>query len=152
MPELPEVEVYKRYIEETSLNQEISGAALYRESVLLNTSKAALIRKLKGSRLQRVMRHGKFLFVQLSKGGYLLMHFGLTGDLKYVDEGDEQPRFTVLFMEFKKGGGLAFLDMRLIGRLDIVEDANKYIANKGYGPDAMEISREESPRSSPGGR
>lgn len=143
MPELPEVEAFKRYIEETSLNQEISGVTLYQDWMLVNTTKAKLVKSLKGSKLKSVIRHGKFLFVKISSGSHLLMHFGMTGDLEYVDQDGDEPKFTVLLLEFKKSGMLAFTDRRLIGRLGIVDDVNKFIRNKGYGPDAMEITKEE---------
>lgn len=143
MPELPEVESFKKYLEETSLNQEISGVTLYKDKVLEGIIKAKLVNALKGSKLKKVFRHGKFLFVRISKGGHLLLHFGMTGDLEYVDEQGDVPRFTVLLLEFKKSGMLAFTDPRLIGRISLVDDVNKFIEMKGYGPDAMAISREE---------
>ena len=76
MPELPEVEAYRRYVEETSLKQEISEVDLRYKHQLVNTNKRALVKTLKGNKLTGTLRHGKFLFVKLAQGGYLLIHFG----------------------------------------------------------------------------
>lgn len=143
MPELPEVEAYRRYVEETSLKQEISGVRLRNEHQLADTSKRALVKALRGNKLTGTLRHGKFLFVKLAKGGYLLIHFGMTGDLQYVGDGGKEPKFTAFLLEFKKGGMLAFMDRRQIGRIGLVEDVNKFIRHKGYGPDALQINKDE---------
>jgi formamidopyrimidine-DNA glycosylase len=143
MPELPEVESFRKYVEETSLKQEISGVSLRNEHQLLNTTKAALTRALKGSKLTGTIRHGKFLFIRISKGGYLLLHFGLTGDIRYVDQDAEEPRFTAFMLEFKKGGMIAFTDSRQMGKVGLVDDAAKFLRKKGWGPDALQITKEE---------
>lgn len=38
---------------------------------------------------------------------------------------------------------LAFTDSRLLGKPGVVDDVEKFIQSKGYGPDAMNISKEE---------
>jgi formamidopyrimidine-DNA glycosylase len=143
MPELPEVESFRRYVEETSLNQEISGVSFRNEHMLLNTSKAKLVKTLKGNKLAGTLRHGKYLFIRLAKGGHLLLHFGLTGDVAYVDEKDDEPRFTVLLLEFKKSGSFAFTDSRQMGKVGLVDDVNKFLRNKGWGPDALQVTKDE---------
>lgn len=143
MPELPEVESYRKYVERTSLDQEISGVSVRSDHQLLNTTKAALAKALKGSRLTGAIRHGKFLFVKMSKGGYLLLHFGLTGDVIYVGQHEDEPRFTTFLLKFKKGGMLAFTDSRQMGKIGLVDDVNKFLRHRGWGPDALQITKEE---------
>ena len=143
MPELPEVESFKQYLENTSLRKEISGAVLRYDHMLLATGKAAIVKALKGSKLTGALRHGKFLFIKLSKGGYLLVHFGLTGDFRFVEKGGKEPRFSAMIIKFKNGSMLAFTDPRQMGKIGLVDDVNQFIRNKGYGPDALTISKEE---------
>lgn len=143
MPELPEVESARRYLEDTSLKKEISRVELRYEHMLQDTSKAALTKALKGNKLTGVYRHGKFLFLKLAKEGYLLIHFGLTGDVVFVEKGEKEPRFTAMLISFKNGSSLAFTDRRRIGKIGLVADMNTFIRNKGYGPDAISISKDE---------
>jgi formamidopyrimidine-DNA glycosylase len=143
MPELPEVETFKQYLENTSLRKEISEAVLHREHVLLDTKKGALVKALEGNKLTGAIRHGKFLFIRLAKGGYLLIHFGLTGDFEFVEKEGQDPRFTLLLLKFRNGSKLAYTDPRQMGKIALVDDVNKFIRNRGYGPDALTISRED---------
>lgn len=143
MPELPEVESFKQYLEDTSLRKEISGAVLHHDHMLQHTSKAALIKALKGNKLAGAIRHGKFLFVRLAKGGNLLVHFGLTGDFHFVEKSEKEPRFTSLLIKFKNGSALAYTDPRQMGMLGLVEDVDAFIEKRGYGPDALTVSKDE---------
>lgn len=143
MPELPEVENARKYLEDTSLKKEISEVSFRAEHMLLSTKKATLIKTLKGNRLTGAFRHGKFLFLRLAHEGYLLIHFGLTGDVQFVRKNEEEPRFTAMLISFRNGSRLAYTDRRRIGKVGLVADMNAFIRHKGYGPDALQINKEE---------
>src|SRR5882762_3262963 len=64
MPELPEVEIFKRYRDATSLHQRIDDVDVRNAYVLKNVTKRELARRLKGHRFESSRRHGKHLFVR----------------------------------------------------------------------------------------
>ena len=65
MPELPEVETFKRYLDSTSLNQPITHVEVRDAYVLKNVSARELRQRLKGRRFENSSRHGKHLFVRV---------------------------------------------------------------------------------------
>ena len=143
MPELPEVEAYRTYLEETSLHQKIEEAQCVAPDMLWDTSKARLEKALQGNAFTATHRHGKFLFVKLQHVGYLLLHFGMTGDLHYGKPDPSHPRSFVLRLKFANGNTLLFSDPRRLGKMALVEDTEQFVQQRGYGPDALSLSKED---------
>ena len=83
MPELPEVEIFKRYLDATSLHQRIDDVDVRNTYILKETSARELARGLKGRRFESSRRHGKHLFVRVDRDLWLRLHFGMTGSLQY---------------------------------------------------------------------
>ena len=69
MPELPEVESFRRFIDKTSLDQTIESIKIGAPNMLLKTSSRKLSAVLEGNSLTGTVRHGKFLFIRLKKNG-----------------------------------------------------------------------------------
>lgn len=136
MPELPDVVQLKRYFDATSLHQEIAGSHVADERILENVTARQLSPRLKGSAFAAAHRHGKFLFAELSRGGYLVLHFGMTGELHYYKDGDE-PRFTRLLVDFDNGRHLAVCWQRMLGEVNVTDDRDGFIAKRELGPDAL---------------
>ena len=81
MPELPELEVFKRYVDFTSLHHDIERVEVKNAKVLGGVSLGGLKRGLEGRKFESTRRHGKHLFVDLGDGPWLLLHFGKEGQL-----------------------------------------------------------------------
>jgi formamidopyrimidine-DNA glycosylase len=139
MPELPEVEYYRSVIEDNCLGKLISEIQILVPYLLKGTTENGFIKKFKGSKLKLTYRHGKYLFVQSSKKDWLYFHFGLTGELVYEKE---IPRFTAVAFKIGKAY-LCFADMRKFGRFGIIENPEEFLKEKKWGPDALEISKQE---------
>ena len=86
MPELPEVETFKRYLDSTSLHQRITNVDVRDAYVLKRVSARELARRLKGRRFENSHRHGKHLFVRAGDELWLRLHFGMTGSLEYLKQ------------------------------------------------------------------
>ena len=84
MPELPDVETFKRYIDSTSLHQRIDDVDVRNAYVLKGVSGRELARRLKGRRFESSRRHGKHLFVRAEEELWLRLHFGMTGSLLMI--------------------------------------------------------------------
>src|SRR5690606_8400117 len=85
MPELPDVEVFRRQIERHALHRRITAVRAPDRRMLEGTSESALRRALVGRSLVATRRHGKYLFAATSDhGGWLMLHFGMTGAIHIV--------------------------------------------------------------------
>ncbi|HEX9466354.1 MAG TPA: DNA-formamidopyrimidine glycosylase family protein [Alphaproteobacteria bacterium] len=138
MPELPDVENYTRYFKRHALRKTVTGVHVGDRRALAKVSPETLRKRALGSQFSEARRHGKHLLARLSKGGWITMHFGMTGYLAWFKDGDPDPRYDRVRFDFGKAGHLAFVDPRLFGRVGLVEDADAFIAQQRLGPDALD--------------
>ena len=143
MPELPDVEIFKRYVDATALHQTIKEVSAKSRQILRGVSPQTLAQKLQGHQLASTWRHGKCLFLQLEEhGGSLVLHFGMTGFLKYCKDGKAMPPYTRLLLGFSNGAYLAFACQRMLGKVAFADDDQAYIEERGLGPDALALEWE----------
>lgn len=137
MPELPSVEIFKRYFDSTSLKQEIQSVEVNNPEILINTSPKELENILVEQEFNGSKRYGKYLFSHLNNDYFLILHFGMTGYLEY-DKSCDNPyiRLSIAF----KVGNLNFIDARKFGKIGLTTDVEQFIKDKNLGPDALEIS------------
>ena len=74
MPELPDVESFKRYLDATSLHQRIAHVNVLSAYVLKGISARELALRLKGRCFESSRRHGKHLFVHTDGDFRARMH------------------------------------------------------------------------------
>lgn len=144
MPELLEVEAYRRLVEAQGLGRRIGRVrapdAWYLKEGL---TPRALRDVLVGSALAGARRHGKLLLVEVAGGPALGLRFGMTGrvlvddrpgvdDLVYSSNRAE-PRWDRLVVGFEDGGSLRVRDPRRLGGVLLEPDLAR------LGPDASEI-------------
>ncbi len=141
MPELPEVETFKRYLDKTSLKQLITEVKVTDDRIL-NTEEINLSQLLNGKRFESSTRHGKYLLIYL-KPGYLVLHFGMSGDLEYYDTKEEPPKFSKVIFHFTNGFNLAYISIRMFGKVSVANSIEEFIEYKKLGPDAYKMTLEE---------
>ena len=140
MPELPDVETFKRYLDATSLHQRITGVDVRSAYVLKGVSARELERRLKGRSFESSCRHGKHLFVRADGDLWLRLHFGMTGSLHYFKCDQRAPKHTRVLFAFVNAHCLAFEDQRKFGEVGLIENVNEFLKKRGLGPDALDIS------------
>jgi formamidopyrimidine-DNA glycosylase len=140
MPELPDVETFKRYLDRTSLHQRISGVDVRSAYVLKGVSARELERRLKGRCFKSTRRRGKHLFVRADGDLWLRLHFGMTGSLQYLKHQEPAPRHTRVLFAFANAHCLAFEDQRKFGEIGLIEDVNEFLEKRALGPDAGTIT------------
>ncbi len=143
MPELPDVETFKRYLDGTSLHQRISGVDVRSAYVLKGVSARALARQLKGRCFESSRRRGKHLFVRADGDLWLRLHFGMTGSLQYLKPREQAPKHTRVVFVFGNAHCLAFEDQRKFGEIGLLQDIDEFLKKRALGPDALEISRSQ---------
>jgi formamidopyrimidine-DNA glycosylase len=140
MPELPEVETFKRYLDSTSLHQRITGVEVRDAYVLKRVSARELTRRLKGRGFENSHRHGKHLFVRAGEELWLRLHFGMTGSLEYLKHDQAEPKTARVIFRFADSCRLAFDDQRKFGEIELLEDVDEFLQTRRLGPDALGIS------------
>lgn len=143
MPELPDAEVFKQYFDATALHKPVSGVTVADDRVLDAVSPQQLGQALSDQSFQRVRRHGKYLFAEIGSSKRLVVHFGMTGSLKYYETGDAEPEHAQVRFDFADGGHLAFVNPRLFGRIALTGDVERFLHEHEIGPDALALSRHE---------
>ncbi|MHC4562327.1 MAG: Fpg/Nei family DNA glycosylase [Planctomycetota bacterium] len=136
MPELPEVAGYKRILDATSLHQTIQSVSIPDGRIVKGVSPQTVRRRVKGSQLEQTHRHGKFLFAKLSRGGWLMLHFGMTGRPEFVLPGAPMPRHAKLLLTMENGR-LVFRCPRLLGKVSFTETVEEVVQASRMGPDAL---------------
>lgn len=135
MPELPDVALFQRYLDRTSLHRPVAKTSVSDERILEEVTPQKLSRRLKGCDLHDTHRHGKHLFVQAGDHGWLVLHFGMTGDL---DHGrGEPPDYTRLLLDFEDGTHLSYTSRRMLGHVSWTGNVDSYVDAHELGPDAL---------------
>jgi formamidopyrimidine-DNA glycosylase len=137
MPELPDVELFKRYFDKHALHRTIAQAAVSDARILGKLPAKRFTEAVAGARLEETRRHGKHLLVRLSKGGWLTLHFGMTGGLQYYDNGAAAPAYERVRFDFREHGHLAYVNRRMLGHVGLTNDADEFIAEEDLGPDVL---------------
>ncbi len=138
MPELPDVEVFRRCLEATALHQAIARVDV-RDRGVLGVSPRALRGGLAGRAFTGTRRHGKHLFVATDGGPWLVLHFGMTGFLEYSRTADGASPYARVVFGFANGARLAFDDVRKLGRVSLTDDVDAFVARRRLGPDALAL-------------
>ena len=141
MPELPDVENFRKYLEKTSLHQTILSIKVNQTRILDHISPQQLKRALVGTQFTETFRHGKHLFAKTADSEWLTMHFGMTGFLRYFDSLSENPAHDRLLISFENGNFLAFVNQRMFGRVGLSDSPEDYIKEHNLGPDALHIEK-----------
>jgi formamidopyrimidine-DNA glycosylase len=139
MPELPEVETFRRSLDPAALGKRITGVTVYNSRILGSVSEEELASRLRGRRFLSTRRHGKHLFVETdAPETWLYLHFGMSGYPLLLAGPEGIPAYTRALFSFEDGGALAFSDLRMFGKVDLVPDPDAYIRQRRLGPDALE--------------
>lgn len=142
MPELPDVEAFRCAFADHGLNRKIEKTDLRVADILHGATRGDLESALTGRRFTDVSRYGKVLFAKTDKDKALVMHFGMTGDVAFYDEPEDEPEHARLVLAFEDGGHFAFDNQRKFGWLELTDDVDEYLEEQELGPDALKIGQD----------
>lgn len=136
MPELLEIEAYRRLFEEHAVGRVVREVDApddwyLKEGLSANGLRDALI----GDRFVAARRHGKLLLADLDRGPTVGLRFGMTGRLivderqalEHFEYGSDraEPAWDRLVVHFDDGGDLRIRDPRRLGGVLIEPDTSK---------------------------
>lgn len=144
MPELPEVEVLRKFFEESAISKGIVNTEYYDDlDKVFRSSREKIGSNLIGNQFTETDRIGKYLFAKISNGRWLHLHFGMTGTLEIYNDNNSRPKFTRFAIIFEDGMRLAFRDMRKFGVVEIVDDLKSYLQENHIGKDLLKAEKKE---------
>lgn len=137
MPELPEMENYKRLLSELVLNKPITSVEVTREKSI-NMTVAEFNYNVLNSRITKIDRRAKHLVFYLNNNKVLLLHLMLGGWIFYGTEDDKPDRTVQIRLSFENQH-LYFIGLRL-GYLHLLtlEDLEEKLGK--LGPEPLESS------------
>ncbi|MDT0444416.1 Fpg/Nei family DNA glycosylase [Streptomyces johnsoniae] len=141
MPELPDVEGFRRILDECGRGRRIARVGIADASVLHDVTAPRLRRALKGRRLAEPERRGKWL-VARTEGPTALMHFGMTGRLVCQHPDDPPDRHDRVTFGLGDRHELRYRDQRKLKGIWLAatdDDIGRVIGEQG--PDALHVTR-----------
>jgi formamidopyrimidine-DNA glycosylase len=111
MPELPEVETIRRQLAPVVEGRRIEEAEVLDPRWCEPAPPWEVANAVRGRRIDRLDRRGKYLVWELSGDVHLVLHLRMTGNLLYADEA----RFARARLRLDDGGAVVFADQRRFG-------------------------------------
>jgi formamidopyrimidine-DNA glycosylase len=120
MPEMPEIETLARKLRKTIIGKQIAEvylSGLPLRKPIANTFAA----KLRGRKIKKIIRRGKYLIVKLDPPAFWLMHLGMSGRVLYRIGNSEVAAHTHAIIHFSDSTKLEYRDHRRFGLLAAYE-------------------------------
>ena len=131
----------RQYASANALNKEISEIG-YHDDHVLESSKQKISKYLKGKHFTDTRRRGKYLILK-TPDNWLLLHFGMTGKLKYFQTNGNIPEYSAMVMNFTNGHSLAYISKRKLGKVTVTQDVKAFFEEHHIGKDALEADSSE---------
>ena len=116
MPEAPELEVVKDFLNKEVRGVEVLSGRVLRPNVLRPLA-GEFASDVAGRTIDRVERRGKFLVITLSGDRLLVVNPMLTGAFQYCEPSQRVFKRTFIILELANGHELRYLDDRQMGRV-----------------------------------
>ncbi len=143
MPELPEVELTRRHLDEALAGRRLSHVRTTHARTARHNAggPVEVDERLDGRVVLGVGRKGKFLAAPLDDGQTMVAHLGMSGRFTVGDPTDEEPAHTHFRADLDDGRVVRFIDPRTFGFVAVV--SGEEMAGSGLsrvGPDAWDTT------------
>ncbi|HPU12197.1 MAG TPA: bifunctional DNA-formamidopyrimidine glycosylase/DNA-(apurinic or apyrimidinic site) lyase [Aeromicrobium sp.] len=145
MPELPEVEVVRRGLNDFVVGRRIADVTVMDvRSVRRHELGAAnFIDQTTGRTVQAVRRRGKYLWLVLDDGSSILTHLGMSGQALIAKPQVPDPRHLRIRFTLDDGNELRFVDQRIFGGMFVGEgDPPAEISH--IAPDPLDVAFDDT--------
>lgn len=117
MPELPEVETIVADLRPHLVGRTIVRTDLPFPTIVRHPEPEQFLDAMAGLRIESMGRKGKYILIHLSHEEVLVVHLGMTGQLRLVDESAPLQKHTHAVFFLDDGKQLRYRDPRRFGRL-----------------------------------
>ena len=151
MPELPEVEVVKKSLENKLKNLTIKRVFIINNKLRYKINNNQFYR-IKGKKIISVKRRSKYLLINLNQNFTILAHLGMTGKFFIIDKKNKKQKTSFYYsikndeskhdhlcLHLNKGFKLIYNDVRKFGFLKLFKSKDIYKSNhlKDLGPEPL---------------
>jgi formamidopyrimidine-DNA glycosylase len=137
VPELPDVETFRRRLNDAAVGPRITDAKVKDARLLDGISAPELERRLEGRRIRSTERHGKHLIAELDDRSALILHFGMTGTIETSGEAAAAPKYEVVHIGLGKDRWASVTSRRKLGHIWLTSDVAAFLKDHDQGPDAL---------------
>jgi len=148
VPELPEVETIVADLRPHLTGRTIVRCELIFPTIVRHPEPEVFIDSVAGMRIAGVRRRGKFILVDLEHDLVLVVHLGMTGQLRLVDAAAPLATHTHVIFTLDEGRQLRYRDPRRFGRLLLGTEESLLVSKKmprlgpepidpGFAPDEL---------------
>ena len=135
MPELPEVETIARDLRKAGIvGKTLTCARVFWERAIAEPSAPEFCRSIPQKTIAGVRRRGKFLVLDLTGGGSLLIHLRMSGRLHWVSRDSARQPHEHVLLAFSDGSELRLHDTRKFGRIFLTPEADAILGRLGPEP------------------
>lgn len=137
MPELPEVETWRRLAERKATGRIICEVRVAEDRIVMDeTPPDELAHLLQGRKISGTGRRGKHMWMMFDRPGHLYLHYGMSGSLTAHAPG-EGPTHAKLALALDDGMWLTYRNPRRIGKVRFYENALTARPVAALGPDPL---------------
>ena len=139
MPELPEVETFRRYLLQGNdgapsiLGKRIRDADVLWERTIAAPKPEEFLARIKGQFVTGIGRRGKNLLIRLSRDT-LIIHLRMSGELIVEEQTSAPGKHYRLMINFDDKYRMAFNNIRKFGRIWLTDNPQEQLAHLGPEP------------------
>ena len=138
MPELPEVEVIKRGLQQYLPGRRVIAVSAGNKKLRLPMPRKDLKEYIKGKHVTAVDRRARFLLITMDNGARLVIHLGMTGKLSIIPQASPKAKHDHFRLLLDSGKQLVFNDIRRFGFILVLAPERDFsrtmLANLGPEP------------------
>lgn len=117
MPEMPEVEIIRRYLDKMVQGQQIMSVDIVLPRMIKWPDPEKFRSLVTGQRIESMARRGKYLLMELTGGREVVFHLRMTGRLVYEPEGVNHDSHARVIFKLGNGASLVYGDTRTLGTI-----------------------------------
>lgn len=134
MPELPEVETYRRELAPELHGRTVLSTQVFWPNIIAEPAVDQFEHSLVHQQFSTFGRRGKYLLLHFIGGRTLIVHLRMTGELHIHPPTTERDKHTHVLMPLDDGRVLHYRDQRKFGRLWLVDDPQTVLYRLGPEP------------------
>jgi formamidopyrimidine-DNA glycosylase len=140
MPELPDLEVIKDFLNSEVTGQTIVSVPYVGPIIVRNMLPGDVPSVLTGRKIGETRRRGKFLVMPLDNATIIVINFMLSGRLTYAAPVERFGKLTFLVLGLSGGQQLRYSDATQMGKIYLTDDVMNVPTFAEQGPDALDPS------------
>jgi len=148
MPELPEVETFRRYLLQGNdgspsiLGKKIRDADLLWSGSIASPAPDEFLERIRGQYITGIGRRGKNLLIRLSPDT-LIIHLRMSGELIVEKQSEPQGKHYRVIINFDDKYRMAFNNIRKFGRIWLTDNPQEQLGNLGPEPLSDDFTAED---------